>query len=490
MKGAWTIVCLFSVSVLFAQKEPLTGVNDHPEESMDSLSILKKMDSVSTPSERSDQLQQKFDSLINKEIPIKSPDSLREILNETNAKVRQLGRRSIGKVDSLSAYRTAKLEKYRQRLEEKLESSQLSGDPRLKERWQKHFNALDRYGHLDDIDLDINQPNLESLSHNLDENLHQLNKAKTLEGTIPEMKDLDEINGQISPPVEMEKAKDYLHQTRHTDLKNPDQAIDQHATKINEINAFQKEAYSLNHFKKQLEGYQGNSVSMQHKSLVKEQIQSRVEMLGSEYADIYQKKLKEAQKKLTKYKKKYTDLQSLEEAEDKRKNPLHDKPLRERLIPGGSFQIHPGSPVGIDLSPQLTYRITPRWSAGVGGTYRVGINRRGEGIFTRENEMYGGRILTNFQIFKGFFGHSEFERLKYCATDRKLHDDWHNSIFLGLMKKFKISGRFTGNLQGLYNFSYDKESPHQRRWVFRFGFEINPKTKAPKNIDPDNNSSR
>ena len=158
MKGAWTIVCLFSVSVLFAQKKTLTGVNDHPEESMDSLSILKKMDSVSTPSERSDQLQQKFDSLINKEIPIKSPDSLREILNETNAKVRQLGRRSIGKVDSLSAYRTHKLEKYRQRLEEKLESSQLSGDPRLKERWQKHFNALARYGKVNDIDLDIDHP--------------------------------------------------------------------------------------------------------------------------------------------------------------------------------------------------------------------------------------------------------------------------------------------------------------------------------------------
>ncbi len=195
-------------------------------------------------------------------------------------------------------------------------------------------------------------------------------------------------------------------------------------------------------------------------------------------------KIKAAQGKLAKLKRKYSSLESMKNPPKKKPNPLKGKTLGERLTIGGNFQLYKTQPFGVDVSPQLAYQLTKKFSMGVGGTYRTGFNKKKDFLFTKEKEAYGFRAYSEHGVYKSFYAHGEFERLheqanKITATDL-LATQWNSKALLGIGKTYNFTKGIKGNVMVLYNFLNDKTDPYRRPWNIRFGFELKGSKKDKK----------
>ncbi len=204
-----------------------------------------------------------------------------------------------------------------------------------------------------------------------------------------------------------------------------------------------------------------------------------------DYFAQHQDKLKEAQKKLSSLKKKYGSLASVSDTLKKKENPMKEKLLGQRLRVGMGFQLHKSKPFGLDISPNLSYQLTKKFSIGASGTYRTSLDGDEKYFITRENEAYGIRIFTESVLYKGFFGHVEFERLhttnsKVLIKDASSPQNWNNGLFMGLGRTFNFTKGIRGNVIVLYNFLNDKTNPNRKAWNIRFGFDLGDLSKNKK----------
>ncbi|MEM7552433.1 MAG: hypothetical protein AAF363_22310 [Bacteroidota bacterium] len=226
-----------------------------------------------------------------------------------------------------------------------------------------------------------------------------------------------------------------------------------------------------------LNGYQSKGIDA--KSQTKEGIQRKIKGITDKFEDKdlsrYQKRLNEANSKLKKYKKKH-DIVKQENGQKIRSS--ESKSLRERLFWGMNFEVHRGDPVGIDFSPQVSYQISRKLFLGSGITYQLSFTTSDESFISNENETYGYRVFSNYLLFKGLSGYVEFESMQRGGLGNALKESWQGSFLIGLQKKINVSGRLSANVQGLYNILHNGQNIHQSPFVFRFGLEIRPKSKA------------
>ena len=172
---------------------------------------------------------------------------------------------------------------------------------------------------------------------------------------------------------------------------------------------------------------------------------------------------------------------------------MKDKTLGERLVFGGNFQLHPGEEVSLDISPTLAYRWTKMFRLGLGGTYRTTFDEKEKFFLSDENEVFGFRGFAEHDVYKGFFAHIEYERLKGShgivqngTVGDGNSDPWQNGALAGVGKRYKIRNKIKGNVMLLYNFLYDKQSLYNKPWNLRFGFELigsGSKKKKDKEIE-------
>jgi len=207
-------------------------------------------------------------------------------------------------------------------------------------------------------------------------------------------------------------------------------------------------------------------------------------------------KLKAAQDKLSKWKKKFGGLASINDIPARTGrggNPLKGKTFGERLIIGGNFQIYKGKPFGLDISPQLAYKLTPKFRMGVGGVFRTSFGNNDIDLTTpnqptgqtgkpvrshgRERSAYGFSGYLAHDVYKRFYAHGEFEKLHtrpQQAPDEKTKQpgNLHESAYLGIGKTYHISNMVKGNIMLLYDVLNDKTNPYRRPWNIRFGFQL------------------
>lgn len=172
-----------------------------------------------------------------------------------------------------------------------------------------------------------------------------------------------------------------------------------------------------------------------------------------------------------------TEQQLLNGEEESPKNiDAQDKPsFRDRLFFGGNFGLQFGSITNIDISPLVGYRITPRFSAGLGITYQyIRYND-----FDYNTSVYGGRVFSRFIVTgpnapTNVFIHAEYEMLNGDVINPNtllIEKDWVPGAFAGLGFIQGIGGRAAFGLTVLYNFLYDPErSFYGSPWVVRAGF--------------------
>lgn len=156
---------------------------------------------------------------------------------------------------------------------------------------------------------------------------------------------------------------------------------------------------------------------------------------------------------------------------------LKDKPLKERLFFGGNLGLQFGSATYIDVSPLLGYKITEKFSAGIGATYIYYDIKEsiyyGNGY---ETSIYGGRVFGRYLFMENLFAHAETEVLNMevpeiitGSSNYKLVRDNIVSVMAGGGYAQPIGERSALVMMLLWNFTENQYSPYENP-IFRIGF--------------------
>lgn len=223
----------------------------------------------------------------------------------------------------------------------------------------------------------------------------------------------------------------------------------------------------------------------QDKDQIRKQLEDRTKNVANEELLAKNDKVQDAAKNLGKYKKKYSEIQSINNLPKRPPNPMKGKPLRERLLPGVVFQFQKTDLLSVYAAPQFNYHLNKRWVAGAGLVFRLRGTITDSLSYVGDNFVYGYKTFANFKVYKGFGLRAEWEPLRVgLPLDDKVapFKDWISGYFLGIDKGFTVSRRWRGDTQVLYNFGYKKgETPYANRINFRFGFfmDLTKKQKLP-----------
>lgn len=147
----------------------------------------------------------------------------------------------------------------------------------------------------------------------------------------------------------------------------------------------------------------------------------------------------------------------------------------DRLYFGGSFGLQFGTYTNIALLPTLSYALTPKLFAGVGGVYHY---QSGDGFNLHH---YGGRALLQVEMFSigdgAVLAHAEAEALSisvpyFDATGRRYTDRTALTIpMVGLGYRQRISHKGSFDILVLYNGNDDPINPYSNP-VIRVGFNV------------------
>ena len=219
--------------------------------------------------------------------------------------------------------------------------------------------------------------------------------------------------------------------------------------------------------------------SLQDESSVKQALEQKVQQ---ETVDLFQGKreqLHEAMKTLSKYKKQYSRINSLDQIPKKRPNPLHNKPFTERLVPGIWLQIHRKDGWMVDFNVYAGYRFNPRLMAGAGWNQRLAYNPDAY-EFNADLRVYGPRVFSDFAMGRGFSVRLESEYMNTRIPPRFSAGGsdsdgrgWVYSTLAGIKKEYRFLGKVKGTMLFLYNLHDRRDrSPYSDKLMMRFGFEF------------------
>ncbi|MCH7411488.1 hypothetical protein MM239_19020 [Belliella sp. DSM 111904] len=185
--------------------------------------------------------------------------------------------------------------------------------------------------------------------------------------------------------------------------------------------------------------------------------------------------LQAAQEKVAVLKKKYSEVLDAEDLSTATKiNSLKGEPIRNRLVYGGTLQLHVDRSTNLDLNPEISYRMKKDLEFGLGGTYRLNVQTKDLPNAIKQPNVLGYRGFVNQKVFKSLYVHGEYESLSntLMTKDRQLDNIWYGSFLGGLQKRFRLKGKSYGQVLLLYNFHYRENPMYNSPWVFRVGFEV------------------
>ncbi|WP_370089802.1 hypothetical protein [Ekhidna sp.] len=150
--------------------------------------------------------------------------------------------------------------------------------------------------------------------------------------------------------------------------------------------------------------------------------------------------------------------------------------LADKIYFGGGFGFSAGSnQTNLSLSPQVGYKITDAFSAGVGISYQY-VKVKNPDISINN---YGWSVFSRYNIVQQFFAYSEFERLsfEYPANFDPVRTErtGYNSLLIGGGYSEQLGGRASFSMMALYNVLYDETvlpRPYSSPWVIRAGIGV------------------
>lgn len=194
-------------------------------------------------------------------------------------------------------------------------------------------------------------------------------------------------------------------------------------------------------------------------------------------------KVDDTMKKITKYSRKFPQVQDMRELPKRVPNPLKELSWRERLVPGLSVSTLTYNTSWLEIDPQVYYRIHSRWSAGVGGMYRFSVDPK-KVRFDDFNHLKGGKVFVQYRAFKSFFLQAEGQYVSWKPWDMKAIDpDFTEQTYVaaaGIGKSFNITRKLKGNATTLYHHHWNGSDPYRSKVLIRIGIDLSLKKKEVK----------
>lgn len=239
---------------------------------------------------------------------------------------------------------------------------------------------------------------------------------------------------------------------------------------MNQLNPFNK---SLTELKSTPDQYKQQVDDLRDTAKIKEAARQKAQELLTQNSYI-----KSVQSKMGLLKNKYsTLLNSNDLSTGIKEKSLKGRPLRERWVIGGNFNIVNFTPLMIDLAPQFGYRINKRFQVGVSGVYRAKFVDSVRVSNAVPSNVYGYSVFASYAIILNFFAYAEFERTtstaKLQVNDAKGESIWINSALVGIGRQFKIHKKVNGSVLLLWNpLHVNGKSPYHEAFVIKTGFQL------------------
>lgn len=150
--------------------------------------------------------------------------------------------------------------------------------------------------------------------------------------------------------------------------------------------------------------------------------------------------------------------------------------LADRIYFGGGFGFSANSnQTNVSVSPQVGYKVTDRYSAGIGILYQY-VNDKQQDISINN---YGWSIFNRFNVTEQFFAFAEFERLLFenflSLNPERKERLGYNSLLLGGGYSEQLSRNASFSITALYNVLYDvadDPQPYNSPLVLRAGIGV------------------
>ncbi|MFA0962613.1 hypothetical protein AB9P05_12500 [Roseivirga sp. BDSF3-8] len=154
-----------------------------------------------------------------------------------------------------------------------------------------------------------------------------------------------------------------------------------------------------------------------------------------------------------------------------------DSSFSDRVFFGGNFSVNFFNGIFVDVSPIVGYRVTDRFSAGLGITYQY-LKTEQQGV-DLSTSIYGGRTFGRYNFYRNFFIHTEYEaiNLEVLAFDENSEPfsrrEWVPGAFAGGGLTQPLGRRASISFYVLYNFLHDdRRSPYNSPVVVRAGINL------------------
>jgi hypothetical protein len=246
---------------------------------------------------------------------------------------------------------------------------------------------------------------------------------------------------------------------------------EQQASRLSEVQTIQKgesmSAEQIEMYKKAIEQYK-------NEQRIEEELKEKSKEIANDLILQNQGTVNESMKKIGKYKRKFPSVHDLRNLPARTPNPMKGLGWRERIVPGVTLQTLNSSELWLSFDPYVNYRITGKWSAGIGGIYRFTM-KASKLTFDNFGSMYGLKIQTQYKVFNGFFLQAEGQHVTWKPWDTRLKDpDYKETVFVGVLgigKSHMIARRIKGNIQSLYHYAWGSD-PYRPKIMLRFGVEF------------------
>jgi hypothetical protein len=393
-----------------------------------------------------------------------------------------------GKVDSLNQLRrstenefTSRLQALKARTIGKLDALDLP--PEFKEPLQELIQKVDALEFNSDI---IKIPELKIPGYSLPkiDGIGDLSSKTAEIGNVASIPNVPKIETRVGDLGNItQQAQAYQEDIKNiaqgnlNDVEKLPEAIEQQAAKIDGIAELQKQSGVLNQYKTQLD-------PLKDPAKAKDKVVIMAKKAAADHFAGKQEQLKAAIEKISKYKQKYSSVASIKDLPRRPPNIMKGKPFVDRLVPGLYLQYQQKNSYLLDVNPYLGYKISGRFTAGLGWNQRYAYNKDSR-MFISRSKIYGPRGYVDFKLGKGFIAHIEGESMNSFVPSTLVgnpdtgYRQWVWSFMTGIKKEYKIYKNLKGTALIQYNlFNRYYKAPYVDRLNSRVGFELSIKQKA------------
>lgn len=333
---------------------------------------------------------------------------------------------------------------------------------------------------LDLPELNIGQPQIESGGLK-----GQIPNLPSIDKNLPAVEGLKDINkGMSDVKAITTEVAGYGEDIKNVTSGNLEE-VNQIPEKLESEAVKNVDAEALQEHERIVDQYQELVASGNDPEALKKQALLQATKLATNHFKGKEEVLQQAIDKVNSYKSKYTELTGLENIPRRQPNEMKGKPLVERLVPGITLQIQNTTDFWLDYNLALGYRVTKRFTTGLGWNERVGITNKIS--FTTKDRVYGPRTFLEYKLKRGFALRSDVEKMNVYVPPFDFGPSgfwsrqWKWGVFIGMKKEYDFIKSVKGNFQFLYNVYDDQgQSPYLSRFMVRFGFEF-PMRKKEKN---------